>query len=127
MLISPGELMYTDFFKWQGQFGTATWQENLSMYDCTTHLSYFFDHVPVAPVIETPTIIFAPTVFVDPVDTTPIVQISYDPPPVNVAATPELSTWIMVLLGMVVITLWKGKVIACVPQRIARLRPSRAL
>jgi hypothetical protein len=33
--IAPWQLMETDLFDWQGQYGTPTWREILGLYNCT--------------------------------------------------------------------------------------------
>jgi len=123
--ISPGELMYTDFFRW------PNWREILAKYDCTTELTFYLWNAPSPspPVVITPPPIFDPVVTgtsgsssdgaVDPPD--PIVAPGGDGPdgaptfpvdpigtpgtpgggdtPGGATAVPEPSTWAMLLLG----------------------------
>jgi hypothetical protein len=119
--ISPGELMYTDFFRW------PNWREILAKYDCTTELTFYLWNAPSAspPVVITPPPIFDPVVTassggaVDPPDpigapggdgpggspTGPVDPIGTpgapggDPPGGSPTAVPEPSTWAMLLLG----------------------------
>jgi hypothetical protein len=122
--ISPGDLMYTDFFRW------PDWREILAKYDCTTELTFYLWNAPSppAPVIIAPPAIFDPVVAassgnssgaaVDPLDpiempggdapggasTVPVDPIGMlgapgDDTPGGAAAVPEPSTWAMLLLG----------------------------
>jgi PEP-CTERM motif len=124
--ISAGDLMYTDLYKWQGQYGTPTWREILANFDCTAELTFYLWNVPApSPLVATPSgadPIFpasTPTSSVGPVDrsdprgpigtpnpggdaTTTLV----DPPgipggdaPSPATAVPEPSTWALLLLG----------------------------
>jgi hypothetical protein len=110
--ISPGALMFTDLYRWQGQYGTLTWREILANFDCTEELTFYLTNVPTPP----PPIVIPPTpavdpvvVAVDPID--PLVAVDpigpVDPigtpggdPPGGAAAVPEPSTWAMLLLGL---------------------------
>jgi hypothetical protein len=47
--ISPGELMYTDLYDWQDQYGTLTWREILAKFDCTEELTFYLWNVPTPP------------------------------------------------------------------------------
>lgn len=85
--ISPGDLMYTDFFLW------PDWRENLALYDCTAKLWYFLENPPLVDLQEPP-VLLEPPVNIVPV------------PPIVPVATPEPSTWALLLLGLGAI-LWK--------------------
>jgi hypothetical protein len=95
--ISPGELMYTDFFRW------PNWREILAKYDCTTELTFYLWNAPSPspPVVITPPPIFDPVVAaysggtVDPLD--PIGAPGGDGPG-GATTVPEPSTC-MLLLG----------------------------
>jgi PEP-CTERM motif len=91
--IAPWQLMETDLFDWQGQYGTMDWREILQFYDCTTQLEYYLTHVPEAPVIVQPPLI-------DPPPVTQAAPPPYFPPPPIATAVPEPSTWTMLLLGL---------------------------
>jgi hypothetical protein len=95
--IAPWQLMETDLFDWQGQYGTMGWREILQFYDCTTQLDYYLTHVPEAPVIVQPPPIDPPLI-----DPPPVIQPPppYFPPPPIPTAVPEPSTWTMLLLGL---------------------------
>jgi hypothetical protein len=116
-VISPGDLMYTDLYKWQGQYGTPTWREILANFDCTEELTFYLTNVPTPP----PPIVIPAEPAVDPVvgavDPTGLpsgYSTGGDPPPVGpigpigtpggdppfgATAVPEPSTWAMLLLG----------------------------
>jgi len=122
--ISPGELMYTDFYLWNGQAGyidgrtggpALTWREILANFDCTEALTFYLWNAPTppTPVVIPPTLTDSDVATVDPIMTpgggaggTPIGPIDPigtpggDPPSVP-TAVPELSTWAMLLLGFV--------------------------
>src|ERR1700728_148108 len=61
-VISPGDLMYTDLYRWQGQYGTLTWREILANFDCTEELTCYLTNVPTPP----PPIVIPPTPVIDP-------------------------------------------------------------
>jgi PEP-CTERM motif len=116
--ISLGDLMYTDLFRWQGQYGTPTWREILAKFDCTEELTFYLWNVPTPPppvVIPpvTPPImdpVFAdswPSPFAGPIDpigsgsvtTVPVDPIGTLGHALSASAVPEPSTWAMLLLG----------------------------
>jgi hypothetical protein len=61
-VISPGNLMYTDLYRWQGQYGTPTWRQILAEFDCTAGLTFYLWNVPSPP----PPVIIAPPPAPDP-------------------------------------------------------------
>jgi hypothetical protein len=112
--ISPGELMYTDLFRW------SDWREILAKFDCTEELTFYLWNAPsppppiiIPPVIDPGVAAVDPSapIVVDPIGTpgggpggAPIVPV--DPigppggdPPGGATAVPEPSTWAMLLLG----------------------------
>ncbi len=121
--ISPGDLMYTDLYKWQGQYGTPTWRQIIAQFDCTAAFNFYLWNTPSPP---SPVTIASPpatdpvdppggagdppdptgapggdspdgasgVVLVDPVGTLP-----GGDPPGCVTAVPEPSTWVMLALG----------------------------
>jgi hypothetical protein len=116
--ISPGDLMYTDLFRWQGQGGTPTWREILAKFDCTAELTFYLWNTPSppAPIIIPPTPAIDPVVAAYSVDPIGLPSVGYpatvlvDPPigppgggtpgfPGASTAVPEPSTWAMLLLG----------------------------
>jgi hypothetical protein len=54
--ISPGALLYTDLYKWQGQDGTPTWREILANFDGAEQLTFYLWNAPSppSPVTTTP-------------------------------------------------------------------------
>lgn len=109
--ISFGDLMYTDLFSWQGQFGTPTWREILEFYDCSPELGYYLNNKPQRPpphVDPPPPIDPPPCTDCDPpppcVDCDPPPPcMNCDPPPAT--PVPEASTWAMLILGFASIAL----------------------
>jgi PEP-CTERM motif len=107
-VISSGALMYTDLFKWQGQYGTLTWRQILANFDCTEELTFYLTNVPTPP---TPIVIPAAPAALDPVVAAVDPISPVDPigpvgpigtpggPSGSIAAVPEPSTWAMLLLG----------------------------
>jgi hypothetical protein len=118
--ISPGDLMYTDLFRWQGQDGTPTWREILAKFDCTEELAFYLWNVPS----PSPPVVIPPVPAIDPLfasfspldqiglpdgaanNSDPIAPVSPigtigTPPdvPGSATAVPEPSTWAMLLLG----------------------------
>jgi hypothetical protein len=116
--ISPGDLMYTDFFRW------PDWRENLAHFDCTPMMYVFMWTEPPPPVVDPLTPVVDPEFTassanssegdVDPLDPigTPDVgtggatTVPVDPIGMpggdasgRAAAVPEPSTWSMLLLG----------------------------
>jgi len=124
VVITPGALMYTDLYRWQGQYGTPTWREILAEYDCTPGLAFYLWNVPSPP---------PPVIITPPPDPDPS-SVASDPPdpsdpsgapggdpsdgasgalvdpigtptlpggdtPGGATAVPEPSTWAMLLLG----------------------------
>jgi hypothetical protein len=53
--ISPGALLYTDLYKWQGQDGTPTWRQILANFDGTEELTFYFWNAPSPPPAVTTT------------------------------------------------------------------------
>lgn len=120
VVISPGELMYTDFYLWMGQPGyidgrtggpALTWREILSLYDCTTQMIYYMTHGPELPA-PPPPVNPPPCVDCDPPPPCtdcglPPPCLSCDPPPPVVPTIPETSTWLMLLMGFGSLTLWR--------------------
>lgn len=91
MLISLGDLMFTDLYHWQGQYGTLDWRQIISLYDCTSQFTYYLTHIPTPPDYIPP---YVPP-YVNPPIALPIT------PPPSVTAVPELSTWLMMIVGLV--------------------------
>ena len=115
--ISPGGLMYTDLYDWQGQYGTPTWREILRMYDCTEGLTFYLVNtpqppspvvVPPAPAVDTEGVASSP--LVDPIGAPgggapsspfdPIGTPGGESPPGGTTAVPEPSTWAMLVPGL---------------------------
>jgi PEP-CTERM motif len=120
--ISPGELMYTDFYLWNGQAGyidgrtggpALTWRQILANFDCTETLTFYLWNAPTppTPVVIPPTLTDSVVATVDPIMTPgggagvePIVPVNPigtpgGDSPSSVTAVPEPSTWAMLLLG----------------------------
>jgi PEP-CTERM motif len=119
--ISSGDLMYTDLFKWQGQYGTPTWREILANFDCTEALTFYLWNVPSPPspivIPATPVIdsvveassggavdqIGLPSGVADSAPIAPVGPIGLPGGggvPGAAAAVPEPSTWAMMLIGL---------------------------
>jgi hypothetical protein len=119
--ISPGDLMYTDLFRWQGQDGAPTWREILAKFDCTEELTFYLWNVPSPPPpivipatpVSDPVVEAASGGLVDPFDPTGTAgggspTVPFDPigapgsgAPAGATAVPEPSTWALLLLGFV--------------------------
>jgi hypothetical protein len=125
MTVSPGDLMYTDLFKWQGQFGTPTWRQIVDLYDCQPGFTFYLWHVPQAPAV-----IDIGDVGDNPphVDTPPVVDPPphIDPPPVTPHPTPETPTWLMLIMGFVAMAFVKKSTVCRVSRR-CRPSPNRGL
>jgi hypothetical protein len=108
--ISFGDLMYTDLFRWQGQYGTPTWREILAKFDCTEELKFYLWNVPSPP----PPVVIPPVIDPGGSVVPPIGPV--DPGGggggsrgggggsggggAGTTAVPEPSTWAMLLLGL---------------------------
>lgn len=121
--ISPGDLMYTDFYLWNGQAGyidgrtggpALTWREILANFDCTEAITFYLWNAPTppTPVVIPPTLTDPVVATVDPIMMPDGGGDSVEPiGPVNpigtpggdspggVTAVPEPSTWAMLLIA----------------------------
>jgi PEP-CTERM motif len=125
-VLNTGDLMHTDLFQWQGQYGTPTWREIIANFDCTAELTFYLWNVPTPPppVVIPPAPAIYPAVAassansidgaVDPLDpiglqgdgASSATTISVDPIGMlggdgagGATAVPEPSTWALLLLG----------------------------
>jgi hypothetical protein len=111
--IMAGDLMYTDLYQWQGQYGTPTWRQILALYDCTEQFSFYLwnvpqpplpvvsDPPPESPVVEyttPPTTDLSPPCVIDCGGDPPPPCMDCGPPPPVVSA-PEPATWLLFLTG----------------------------
>jgi hypothetical protein len=54
LMFTPGDLFYTDFYKWQGQYGTPTWREILVNLGGAEGLTFYLWNAPSPPPVTNP-------------------------------------------------------------------------
>lgn len=106
MTISFGDLMYTDLYDWQGQYGTLDWHQILQFYDCTAELGYYLNNKPTPPVEPPPYVPpYNPPPYEPPPPVVCLIGCDGTPPIIPVQPVPEISTWAMLILGFAALAL----------------------
>lgn len=99
--ISPGDLMYTDFYLW------PNWRENWALYDCTSKMTYFMTNPPPVELTPPPVELTPPPIELTPPVIVPPPHWSEIPDPCGdcstpaVPAIPEAPTWLMMVISFI--------------------------